>query len=97
MKKIEKRMIEAINNKKNFEESNTRVKQLKSGFAVYLFGNPIFCKINGKTYWSNCGWNTATTSSRLRALGVDYSTAANFDRSAGLSFNQIWDKIWHNL
>lgn len=54
MRKIEQRMVNAINNKVNYRESNTEVIV--------------------KVYFSDGGFNTATTSSRLRALGADYST-----------------------
>lgn len=61
MRKIEQRMVNAINNKVNYRESNTEV--IVKG-----------AKVRGKVYFSDGGFNTATTSSRLRALGADYST-----------------------
>ena len=57
MRKIEQRMVNAVNNKVNYRESNTE---------VIIKG--------GKVYFSDGGFNTATTSSRLRALGAAYST-----------------------
>lgn len=74
MRQIEKMMIQAVNNKKNFRLSNTEVYNKKNGVFVFLHGNLIFARIDGVNHYSNAGWNTRTTASRLRALGADYST-----------------------
>lgn len=67
-------MLQAVNNKKDFFLSNTRVIVIKDNVFVTLHNNLIFARINGRDYYSNAGWNTRTTASRLRALGADYST-----------------------
>lgn len=74
MRILEKKMIQAVNSRKNFRESNTEVYNKENGVFVFLHKNLIFAEIDGKKYYSNCGWNTKTTGSRLRALGADYST-----------------------
>lgn len=74
MRQIEKMMLSAVANKKNFRLSNTEVYNKKNGVFVFLHGNLIFARIDNKDYYSNSGWNTRTTASRLRALGANYST-----------------------
>jgi len=74
MRQIEKMMLLAVANKKNFRLSNTEVYNKKNGVFVFLHGNLIFARIDNKDYYSNSGWNTWTTASRLRALGANYST-----------------------
>ena len=73
MKVIEKKMLRAIANGKNFTLANTEVefsKLVNGNFTVYLFGNRI---ANGnirtkKVNIYNCGFFTNTTKSRLNAL-----------------------------
>ena len=72
MRQIEQTMLDAIRSRKNWKESNTRVQNDANGVAVYLHGNLIFCRKNdGSRFFTLAGWNTTTTRSRLRALGVD--------------------------
>lgn len=77
MRKIEQRMVNAINNKVNYRESNTEVIVKGANVFVRLYDTYIYAKVRGKVYFSDGGFNTATTSSRLRALGADYSTKTN--------------------
>ena len=74
MRKIEKKMIEAIKNGKEFKETNTYVFTTKNGIFVKLYNTIIFALVDGNKYYSDGGYATVTTSSRLRALGADYST-----------------------
>ena len=74
MKEIEKKMIEAVKNGKEFKETNTYVFKTKNGIFVKLYNTIIFALVNGNKYYSDGGYATVTTSSRLRALGADYST-----------------------
>ena len=74
MRKIEQRMVNAINNKVNYRESNTEVIVKGANVFVRLYDTYIYAKVHGKVYFSDGGFNTATTSSRLRALGAAYST-----------------------
>lgn len=73
MRKIEKEMIQAVNNKAWFKKDNTKVEIINNNVFVFLYGNLICAQIKDKKYFSNCGYNTVTTASRLRALGADYS------------------------
>lgn len=75
MRKIEEAMCEAVKNRKNFERSNTRVQVRDGGnwVKVFLHDNLIYtsCQESGKAQFTLAGWDTNTTRSRLRALGVD--------------------------
>lgn len=84
MRQIEKEMAAAINAGRDWKKDNTTV--ICGGVAwdysrncwepvracVYLHGN-LICKIypDGRRAYSTTGWNTATTRSRLQALGAD--------------------------
>lgn len=72
MRKIEERMINAVINRVNYRENNTY--NTNKGVFVYLYETIIYAKVNGTEYYSDGGYNTTTTSSRLRALGAEYST-----------------------
>lgn len=74
MKTIENKMVQAVNSGKNFRCSNTEVERTETGCNVYLHGNNIYSVINGTAFFTLAGWNTVTTKSRLRALGVDVRT-----------------------
>lgn len=73
MKAIEKAMVAAFNGNKDFHRDNTSVVVVDGLVNVYLFGNKIARKDikTGEVKFSNCGWATITTASRLRALGCD--------------------------
>lgn len=73
MRKIEQRMVNSINNKVNYRESNTEVIIKGANVFVRLYDTYIYAKVRGKVYFSDGGFKTTTTSSRLRALGADYS------------------------
>lgn len=74
MRKIEKEMLQAINNRENFCKSNTKVIVNKKCVYVKLYDTIIYVLRDGIEYFSDGGFNTVTTSSRLRALGANYST-----------------------
>ena len=80
MHKIEEQMIKALSDDDNWAGSNTTVTESSREGAqdVHLFGNHIatvFCDgsvmVNKETLRE---YPTATTKSRLRALGADVST-----------------------
>lgn len=73
MRKIEQRMVNAVNNKVNYRESNTEVIVKGANVFVRLYDTYIYAKVRGNVYFSDGGFNTVTTGSRLRALGADYS------------------------
>lgn len=85
MRKIEKQMLEAIAQVKNFRLDNTEVKVSASYPAscttieVYLHGNLIALLSGADKYLTVMTdtlkrWPTPTTKSRLRALGANVTT-----------------------
>ena len=68
MRQIEKRMVEAVENGVNFYRDNTQVEQKGGNTYVYLFGNLIWEREDGKESFTLHGWNSVTTRSRLNAL-----------------------------
>ena len=84
MRKIEQQMLQAIKAGRNWQSGNTAVVWASAGplaptFArVYLYGSHIAsCSVGGKTAMEVRdvvqNWPTATTRSRLRALGINAS------------------------
>ena len=78
MRKIEREMIQAIIDRRNFSKANTRVVlhagdpskgEDRKDMRVYLHGNWIAeYTQDGQLYINHCGWKTNTTKSRLNAL-----------------------------
>ncbi len=89
MKKIEKEMLQAISNRENFCKSNTMVLVNAKCVYVKLYDTIIYILRNGIEYFSDGGFNTVTTSSRLRALGANYSTNENKNKVALLSQKEM--------
>lgn len=83
MRKIEEKMLWAVRSWRNMKEGNTQVvvKKAENGgkeLTVYLHGNAIFeayQNLDGcyERRFTLAGWNTPTTRSRLRALGIAIS------------------------
>lgn len=75
MREIEIKMNNAIERRRNWSLSNTKVLVLFGVVYVYLHDNLIMkMSRNGVKYYSIAGWNTPTTRSRLRALGCNVTT-----------------------
>ena len=78
MRKIEKQMNAAIRHGINWTSSNTKVEHEHIGALVLLHGNLIaIVKQTGEAVVvleTLRQWDTPTTKSRLRALGVDVYT-----------------------
>lgn len=83
MRKIEKKMVEAVKLNKYFNEKNTKVVPINDDECeIYLFNKHIATKKINRTIGTNhdyniwvntktlSDWPTVTTVSRLRALGV---------------------------
>lgn len=68
MRKITKQAVNAFEKNKNFNDSNTIVKQENGVTKMFLFGNLIAKKENGKVYITNAGWESNTTKERLNAI-----------------------------
>ena len=69
MRKVEKCVADAIVSKKSISVQNTVVAVDGDTANVYLHSNRIF-SYDYKTKamsWSDCGWHTKTTSSRINA------------------------------
>jgi len=78
MRVIEKKMLDAIEQGRNFTLDNTHVKIDANTAHVFLHGNHIASVVNGETPIVNLDtlrrYPTVTTKSRLRALGVNVYT-----------------------
>lgn len=68
MRKIEKQMIEAINQNKNWSSGNTQVVTNMGVSTVYLHGNKIALVDDTSMTIFDGGWQSNTTKSRLNAL-----------------------------
>lgn len=90
MRKLEKEMLQAICNRENFCKSNTKVFVNAKCVYVKLYDTIIYILRNGKEYFSDGGFNTVTTSSRLRALGANYSTNKNKNKVDLLSQKEMY-------
>ena len=79
MRKIEQEMVQAINNRQQFDKGNTFVMiDRYNRVTVYLHGNRIAYQgpsggplVIDRVTWKR--WSTPTTRSRLHALGFDVS------------------------
>lgn len=82
MRKIESEMHAAFNGGYSWAKGNTRVEAVEIGkikrVSAYLFGNIIAEKINGVKRFFTSGYNTATTCSRLNALGAGVSRKGGY-------------------
>jgi hypothetical protein len=68
MKKITQQSVNAFINDLQFSKDNTIVKAGGEVTNLFLHGNLIAHKIQGKLFISNCGWFTRTTKERLNGL-----------------------------
>ena len=72
MRVIERQMIQAIIERRNFKKANTEVIKDNDFMYIYLHNNLIAkYGINdkwGQLFISHCDWRTNTTKSRLNAL-----------------------------
>ena len=72
MRVIERQMIQAIIEKRNFKKANTEVIKDNDFMYIYLHNN-LIAKYGlndkwGQLFISHCDWRTNTTKSRLNAL-----------------------------
>lgn len=61
-------MVDAINNKKDWNCDNTTVRIFPGEIRVYLHKNRIATINNDSVVVDSCGWHTSTTKSRLNAI-----------------------------
>ena len=71
MRKIEREMIQAIIDGRDWKKANTEVITSPAYARIYLHDNCIaeynYCK-DSKLSINHCGWKTVTTKSRLNSL-----------------------------
>ena len=94
MRKIEEKMVAAVNNKKDLQLQNTQVLNINGAVFVKLYGTIIYLNIKGKKYFSDGGYKTKTTGSRLRALGANYSTNTQKNGCKLLTQKEIYKKLY---
>ena len=98
MRQIEKAMCAAVEAHFNWHCSNTQVKVNGNEVEVYLHGNLICKKQGGVASFTLAGWNSNTTRSRLRALGVSVRCC---DYTPQMEVNGEWVDIrsneWYNV
>jgi len=68
MRKITKEMANAFNNDMPFNKDNTLIKVGENVTNLFLHGNLIASKVEGRLHIANCGWFTNVTKERLNAL-----------------------------
>lgn len=89
MRLIEKEMLQAVCNRENFCKSNTKVLINSKCVYVKLYDTIIYILRDGIEYFSDGGFKTVTTSSRLRALGANYSINENKNKVDLLPQNKM--------
>ena len=100
MRKIENGMCAAVEARFNWNCSNTQVQvnMNDNKVEVYLHGNLIYKKLEGVASFTLAGWNSNTTRSRLRALGVSVRC---YDHTPQMKVDGEWVDIssdeWYNV
>lgn len=99
MRNIENGMCAAVEARFNWHCSNTEVKVENGIVKVYLHGNLIYKEnIAGVASFTLAGWNSNTTCSRLRALGVSVRC---YDDTPQMEVDGEWVDIrsneWYNV
>jgi hypothetical protein len=94
MKKIEQRMCTAVASRENWKCDNTRVENFGGELSVILHGNYIYRVIDGVKWFSLAGWDTPTTRSRLRALGVELTSKGGERYHNGVKLDVT---AWYNV
>ena len=84
MKTIEKNMIDAINNGKNFNSKNTSVSHDNNETTIRLRGNRIATIKGNELNVRSAGWETNTTKSRLNSI------LSHFNKPAISQKNFCW-------
>lgn len=97
MRKIEQEMVAAVRARRPWRSGNTEVVIYgDDGLAVSLHGHIIYKEVEGRfersKFFNLQGWNTVTTRSRLRALGIAVSTKQG---RAMLGADYITEDNWY--
>lgn len=94
MRVIEKKMIDAINTGREMKCTNTRVSHNENGDFVWLYDTLIFARVGGISFYSDGGFKTVTTGSRLRALGAEYSINERKNAATLHTQKEMYDLFW---
>lgn len=98
MRQIERAMRAAVEARFYWRCSNTEVKVEGDNVKVYLHGNQIYEKSGKYAAFTLAGWNSNTTRSRLRALGVGVRC---YDYTPQMEVNGKWVDIssskWYDV
>lgn len=94
MRVIEKKMIDAIKTGREMKGANTRVHHNGNGVFVWLYDTIIFARVGGVSYFSDGGFKTVTTGSRLRALGADYSINERKNGATLQTQEEMYNLFW---
>lgn len=97
MRKIEETMCEAVKAHKNWTCNNTRVVNVSGVSHVYLHDNLIAIMVDEKHgKFTLAGWNTPTTRSRLRALGINVTGHIGWEKKATYKGVEIDSDKWYD-
>lgn len=93
MRVAERQMLDAVRDFKTARcGSNTRVVAEGDTVSVYLFDNLIFRKEKGgKPRFTNAGWDSNTTKSRLNVLLLHFGFEAIYQKD----YVWYWDERLH--
>ena len=98
MRKIENGMCAAVKAHQDWHLDNTEVKVKGDNVKVYLHGNLIYKKQGCVASFTLAGWNSNTTRSRLRTLGVGVRC---YNDAPQMEVNGEWVDIssneWYNV
>ena len=98
MKKIEEKMCAAVAAGRWYKNTNTEVMALSTGAVfVKLYDTIIYAKIGQNEFFCDGGYNTVTTSSRLRALGANYSTNEKKNKCVLTPSNKMYNMYYNHL
>lgn len=92
MRVIERSMLDAINLGRNWSNGNTSVRHTSNGCDVFLHHNRIATVVGEEVtvdIQTLKNWPTSTTKSRLRALGVNVSTAKGVTMLDGVDITTL--------
>lgn len=97
MKKVTEQTVTAFMNGKKRSVGNTQ----STGDALYLHGNIIAKRVDGKVFATNAGWPTPTTRERLNGLPDVWFTqhkgaqiVSLIDKKNDIKTSFDWDGDW---
>lgn len=94
MRKITQQSARAFMNHAPFDSKTTKVKIENNVVKMYLFGNLIAKKQEGKIFITSTGWRTNTTKERLNGLlGVSVSQKKGIWYLNGTQWGGEWVEI----